>query len=352
MREEILLDKKKLEDEMAAFENRKEFLSDLSPYIVGFIGVLLLGLIWSSWRSNQEKKLEAERMFSAEFFLPKEVMSTPATMLYMQSVPENAYLVTGALLDLVRKGYVKHEEENTFTVIHRDTDYEHEAFLLEWMFEKIGSNHTFQINDLEAYTEEKTNHKTFHEDMKTWAGMVAKEVKMHDLVEKKTKFKWTVGLMGLLLIPFAVLIAIHELYMWTLIIIALFFGLEMFILFYSPKTAKGIAIREKWKEFENQYPQINENQWRQWPEDDQMRSIIYAIGLNDKKMNEKNKRIIEKIPAKYSTPALDMMSFLLISTSIQESFSHAEHTVAASTGSVNAGTGTGVGGGGGGSGAF
>ncbi|GAA0490237.1 DUF2207 domain-containing protein [Salinibacillus aidingensis] len=349
VREDILAEQQRLKDERAAFQDRQEKISDFAPYILGAFAILFLVLIWSAWRSHQVKKIEAERMYPEHTLVPKEVMSTPATILYMQSMPQNAYLVTAALLDLVRKKYVKQEDQNTFTVQQRNTEHSHEAFLISWLFDKIGKNGTFHTEDLEAYTNEKSNHKIFHEDMQTWSGMVANEMEGHNLKEKKTKQKWATGLVALLMIPFAIISGIHQLFVWMFAAITLFISLEAFALFYSPKTVKGIAIQNKWKAFQRNYPDTDVSKVKKWKDNDQLRAIIYAIGLNDKKMNKKSEQMINHLPAAQDS-SHNISGLLVLSASVQQSFSQAEQTVSATTGS--AGTGAGAGGGGGGSGAF
>ncbi|MTW87339.1 DUF2207 domain-containing protein [Virgibacillus dakarensis] len=350
MREEILAAKTELQEKQAAFEERKEFLANLAPYIVGVFVFYFLGLCFYAWQKKRVTGMEMERRFPAVYFIPKADMSMPATISFMNSGIIGAEALTAALMDLVRKGYVKRKNEDTFDVVHRNTDYQHENFLIHWLFDTIGKNGVFRLEDLEKYTKKKANQSKYRKDFETWKQAVQDEVKSHHLYKKKTKIRVWAGLSSILLIPLVILFGVHELFMWVFFSILLFIGLGLFALFYRPRTIKGTKVVQQWKAFKEKYPEINVDEWNEQMDDDQKRAFIFGVGMNDKRMKKKNEQLLEAIPPT-SYAGSDLVLFTAIAAA-STSFESANNTASASSPGGTPGGGAGVGGGGGGSGAF
>lgn len=352
MRGEILAEKKELEDKQAAFEKRKSILSGITPFVISIFAIYLLILLFVASRKKQMTNLEVERRFTSAYFVPKEEMSLPATISYMKAGIMQAEALTASLLDLVRKGYVKRESEDTFVVKNRDTDYKHELLLIEWLFDTIGNNGLFRFNDLKDYTDKKSNHKSYQEKFTAWKQAVQEEVKHNDLLEKNTKMRSLIALTAIPLFVLFILFAVHELVFGAVLSLFIFIGLIVFALCYRPRTVKGARIKRQWDEFQLKYPDINEKEWNKLMDNEQKRAFIYGFGIKDKKIEKKNQQMLEP-HLNTSYPNADIMFFLLIATTVNQQFDKANTVAAASTTTGGTpGGGAGVGGGGGGSGAF
>ena len=341
---------------MANYENRRDLLSRIAPYVVGIFLIFLLVLLVKAWRKRRTILWEVERNSIQHSLLPKEEMSLPATILHMKNISMNGDLLSAALLDLVRKGFIKRKNESEFVVVNHSTDHPHEEILIQWLFYKIGKDGNFSIDALDTYTDDKENIQLYHDDFVKWIEAVKAEIKQNKLVEKKAGLRWTVASSSLLLIPFTILLGVHDLLMWMLFSILLNSSLLIFAILYQPRTVKGARIKHHWNQFSFNYNKIDEKQWNEWMSDEQMQAFIYAIGSNNKKMQKKYEKLANGTSNSndgFDSTSTDMMMFLLIASPMKNRFNQADQTVSAAIGgSATSGGGAGVGGGGGGSGAF
>ncbi|WP_018932733.1 DUF2207 domain-containing protein [Gracilibacillus lacisalsi] len=358
IREDILADKTELKAKQEAYENRQDLLSRISPYIVSGLFIYLIVLVMIGWRKKNSRLREVVRSSMQSLYLPNQELSLPATILYIRNMSVSSELVSAALLDLVRKGYVKRDGESKFVVVSSNTDFQHENILIEWLFHKIGKKGVFSLADLEAYTKNKDNHSTYHNDFGKWMEAVKEEVKQNHLFEKKKGVRWTAGIVSLLIIPFIIMLGVHSLLMWMIFSIFLSFSLLLFAIFYQPLTIQGVRIRQQCKQLSSNYENISENDWNESMSDEHMQAYIYAIGTGNKSMQKKFEHLSNNLSptskADSSLQTNDLVMFILIASAINNQFDNTVSTVSATTsnsGSVPGG-GTGVGGGGGGSGAF
>src|SRR5699024_7811879 len=141
-----------------------------------------------------------------------------------------------SFLDLVRKGYVKQEADDMFTVSHRNTDVDHEKHLIHWLFDKVGKAGTFRFADLKTYTEKKSNQSTYRKDYQTCQQAFSNEVTSNNLYKKKTSIRIWVALLGIFLVLPFIFFAIHYLFMWMFFSLLLGLLLSMFTGLYHPKT--------------------------------------------------------------------------------------------------------------------
>ncbi len=354
IRGEILAKKEELDEKQAAYEARKDFFTTISPFIIGAFFIYLLILIIYTVRKRNAVQQEVERRFGNAYFVPKEEMSLPATIAYMNARLVNEKTLTAALLDLVRKGYVKHDDEEHFIVMERHTDHKHESLLLSWLFDKIGRNGEFTLKDLKAYTKDKKNHKAYRDDFHKWKQAVLEEIKGNKLKSIKGKLRIVVGISSLLLLPLIVIFGIYGLFL-SLAIMIVFFGTFLsFACLYSPRTVKGERIYKQWKSFQAKYPSLQEQEWEELQDDEQKRAFIYSLGTNNKHVNKASDKMMKATPQFNSGTQTDFVMFMVIAAAINHDFKEA-HTTAAAAYSSSGGTpggGAGVGGGGGGSGAF
>lgn len=353
MRDDLLVEREKIEQEIADFNNRKNNLATIAPYVIGVFSLYLLLLLLSTWRQRNNTKLEAEHRFTTSFLVPELEMSMPATIQYMNNGLLGASAVTAALFDLVRKGIVKQDNKEKFAIATKQADFSHENKLIDWLFYQVGHDGTFHFNDVTEYTKKESNHTKYQKNLNEWKQEVNEEVKIQGLFENKSKFKWFVGLSSLILIPFIILFGIYHLFIWMSVAIFLFIFILLFSVIYRSRTVKGFKINQQWDRLMEKFVQIELEEWSELKDDEQMRTFIYSLGRNEKGMIEKNETLATQMPSQASLNS-EFLFFILISNSANNHFSNADSVSAASTsgGSTGAGGGTGVGGGGGGSGAF
>ncbi|MFC4404095.1 DUF2207 domain-containing protein [Gracilibacillus xinjiangensis] len=359
IREDIAADKARLEAEAAAYENKQELLSQISPYIAGGFTIYLVALFIVAWRKKHSRLLEAEHSASSLLSIPNQEMSLPATILYMKNMSPNGELLSAALLDLVRKGYARRDGESNFIIVDSKTDYQHERILINWLFYKIGDNGVFSLTDLDAYFKVDKNHSTYQSDFLKWVQAVKDETVDHDLVDKQKGLRWTTAAAALFLIPFSIILGVHSLFMWMSFSIVLSLALMLFAIIYQPRTVEGLRIRQQWKQFSSNYDQISEKEWNEWMSDKQMQAFIYAIGTGNKSMQKKSEYLSKRLPPSFTSDTSmqtnDLVMLMLIASTLNNRFDKADSTVSASTsngGVSGGGSGVGGGGGGGGSGAF
>lgn len=341
---------------IAKFEDRKDIFAGLAPFVIGAFAGYLLALIVVAWRKRRKILLEVDRSSLQSAFSPKEEMSLPATILFMKSTVQNGEIISAALLNLVRKGFVTRKSEREFVEVNKEKDHAHESLLISWLFYTIGSDGTFSVDDLDAYTKDEENQQAYQDDYTQWIGAVKAEMEQHKLVEKKVGLRWTVALTSLLLIPFTILFGIYNLYIWMTFSILIIVCLVLFAAVYQPLTEIGARIKQQWKQFSTKFDNIDDLQWSEWMNDQQMQAFIYAIGTNNKSMLKKNEKLIKGLPnsnTSLDSPSSDMFMLMLLASTVTNSFNEADQTISAATdsGSVSGG-GAGIGGGGGGSGAF
>lgn len=341
------------EAKLAAFQDRKVWLGHIAPYIVGVFGLFLVLLIFVSMRQKTELKHDVQRRLKEELTVPKLNMSLPATIYYTNPFTPKEHLLTSSLLELVRKGYVRTKNQETFLLVDRYTEYDHEYFLINLLFDTVGDGKKFRFEDLQIFLEDESNHNDYNERVQTWIYAIKQEVKLKDLTKAKKGFKWTVALFSLLLVPLAVLFGIHELFMWMMVSIILMFGLLTFSIFYNPKTLEGVMIWEEWMQFKKKFDDIPPKQLEKWSTEEQIIAVNYVYGMDDKGIKVWNNPLFKQT-SNTSMDSSNIMMYLLIASTANLHFSEADTVTAATTSSssTTTGTGTGVGGGGGGSGAF
>lgn len=348
---DLLEEKQEMAEARATHEKRQQMWSSLAPYLVGGFTIYFLLICLYAWRKKRLRDMEIDRQFTAPAFIPDNKMSMPATIAFMGDNVLGAEGLTAALLDLVRKDYVKREKEHTFTVNHRHVDFEHEKLLIHWLFDTIGQDGVFQLNDLKQYTDNKKNHEKYEHDFDEWRQAVREEMNSHQLYKKKTKMRGWIGFSGVLLIPQIILFAVYNVYGWMVASIVLVVALGTFALLYRPETEKGAKWTAEWKSFQESYPEATAKQWKELTTDDQQRAFIYGIGLDKKQIKQKNEQLLEADPDIRNSHS-DIAYFVIIASIANQQFTDANSAAVASTSGGAPGGGTGIGGGGGGSGAF
>jgi uncharacterized membrane protein len=356
MREEILKAEQELADKAAAKAETREMLSTIPTLGVIAFSVLLFLHMIVAWLRARMKKVTLEREGSRFSTLPKQIMSLPATLFYTNYSQLPPQAMAAALLDLVRQGYVTQTATGQFQTTGQKSIIQHEKVLLEWLFEKIGANGQFNFDDLTSYTKDPKHHTPYHQFKSQWLKSVKQEVDGHALYEDKKRFRLTLGLSSLLLLPFLFLFPIYDLMGAFAAALILFLTVIVYAITYNPRSEKGWQIAYDWKLFKNRFKQLPQSDWEKWTEDEQMRAYIFGLGSNDKNVSKKNDSLVEAFTAKSSNDysgVAGLYTFAYIGPLASTNFRSADQsTVTTTSGGSSFGGGGGTGGGGGGSGAF
>jgi uncharacterized membrane protein len=367
MKDEISRAKQDLLDEAQAAAERKEKLSNMAKAVISVYTIILLLLMISTLIKSQIKKAAVQREMPNTFFIPKQIMSLPATILYTNSTYLPAERMAAGLMDLVRKGYIKKTEENHFKMEnHLEKPLKHERILLDFLFQKVGSNGEFSFDDLSKYTKRVTNHAKYQTNQFNWGQAVHEEIKENELYEKSLGYRWTIGLSSILLLPLIVLFLTYSFFAWFAFTLVFFFVVIIYACFYRPKTWKGLSISYEWNSLKEHLKEWNVNEWKDLPEDDKMRAYIYGLGIRHKDFMKNSEKIVNSFevpPNQSSYPhgaysPVDFATIAYFGPMASTHFYSAQQRTASSlnssstNSSSSSGGGGGTGGGGGGSGAF
>lgn len=350
IREEIEVEKKQLADEEATYLVRQDKAGKFGLFgMVGF-GVFLIGLFGKMMTSSRKKKRIVHEQL-ADTLVPKERLSMPATINYMNYGISSPETMSAALLDLIRKGHVVQLSDDEFEVVNRSVAYDHEAALLELLFDQAGDGTIFRAADLETYTKEKKNHESYSSALAKWQTAILEEVKAASLYEKKTRLRWSVALLSLTFIPVVVQLGRYEFYLYMSIAIFMTLVGLLFAIFYNPRNEKGFVLFEEWQQFRKRFADLDMNEWEKLSTDDKFRAYVYGIGVKDKNVARQFPEFAEA-ENRVGDTGTNMAVFnpVIMTTSFTNASTHASASASSSSTSVSSGGG--VGGGGGGSGAF
>ncbi|MGM7700522.1 DUF2207 domain-containing protein [Pseudalkalibacillus sp. Hm43] len=357
MKEEILQEKEDLQAQVIAKAERHRALDRTASIALPIVGLLIVLNYIGLWKGHANRKREAEREMDLTRNVPKQRMSLSATIAYTnyKQLPPEA--ISAAMLDLVRKKYVKRIAEDRFQIIHREGALKHEQILMEWLFDVIGENGEFGFNDLKRYTRLKINHETYRNYSTKWQKAVKEEVNENQLYENKKAYRISIGLSSIIFMPF--IFGFHGLLLWMITTVLLVGAIIVYAFSYNPRTEKGALIHYEWKEFKKRFETLNEEDWRTWSDDDQLRAYIYGLGTKTKSIIKKNERFSKsfyppstKNAEEVAYSSTDVSSFIILGAACSNNFQAANQSTGVSLGASTAGSGAGVGGGGGGSGAF
>ncbi|WP_438313004.1 DUF2207 domain-containing protein [Sporosarcina sp. FA9] len=352
IRDELIAEETKMADKEAAFiVGRVNTANYGFPLMAGF-GVFLLGLIGWGTISSRRKKSDAKGMEDG-FLVPVGEMSMPATIHYTTGNGFSPEATSAALLDLVRKGYVKQLSDDEFECLDRDVDHPHEERLIKLLFGYIGKDEVFKIKDLEVYTKNKKNHESYNTALLKWREGLVEEIKSKELYDQKVGLRWIIALLSTAMIVVTIQFGIYELFMYMAITIVLVIGGLSFAAFYKPRNKEGHRIFQEWRQFKEAFRDLDLDEWKRLSTDDKFRSYAYAIGCGDKSFG---KQFTEFAEAENRTNRegsnFGNSSFVYFNPIMMNSSFVSANTNTAASDSSSSYSGGGTGGGGGGSGAF
>lgn len=347
IRDELIAEETRMADKEAAFIAGRVTAKNYGPPIMVGFGVFLLGLFGWGITSSRRKQNDVKGMVD-EFSVPEEKMSMPATIHSTTGKGFSPEATSAALLDLVRKGYVKQLSDEEFECISRDADYPHEGELMKLLFGYIAKGKTFKIEDLEAYTKNEKNHASYNAKLLKWREGVIEEIKLKELYVRKVGLRWVVALISTAMIGVVIQFGRYELFLYMLITIFLMIAGLSFAFFYKPRSKEGHRIYQEWRQFKEVFRELDIDQWKRLSTDEKFRSYAYAIGCGDKSFGE---QFTEFADAEKRT-SLESSNFFYFNPIMMNASFISANTNATTSDSSSSYSGGGTGGGGGGSGAF
>lgn len=354
IRSKVIEESNRLAEEASRYAANKENAAIAGDIGIPTVAILLVALFSGvsviGRRKRQAIRAEIQR---SDVIVPEQKMSIPATIFFTKAGQLTPETTAAALLDLVRKGHVKQLTEQQFELVNRDVAHAHEQVLIALLFDRIGNRTYFDIADLETYTKKETNHHSYSLALASWRKAIVEEVKSQELFENRTKFRWMIALLAVVVGVAAIPFAWYELFLYMAIAIVLALTMGGFAALYHPKNQRGIQIIEEWKQFKSIFNDLDVEEWNRLSTVDKFRAYTYGIGVKDQNLGTSFKEFAEAenrmqrgdmgIPIVYN-PAN-------ITSSFTSANAHASVDTSGSSTSNSSGGG-GVAGGGGGSGAF
>lgn len=353
MKDNILAAKEELINKAEQRAERKENLSTIAAMFTSVFSAILLFVFAFVILKERAKRNGVIRELSGQDIVPEEIMSLPATILFVNGYTPPSSLMPAAFLDFIRKGYIKKADKTHFSRNHEAKPvHDHEKKLLQFLFEIVGSKETFSFNHLSSFTKKKRNHEKYHSNVQEWMELVRKEIKDSNLYENTGKLRLLIGLSSILLLPFLVALPIYGVFHWFAAILVLFITVLLFAILYKPKNWNGLKLTYSWKKWNDYLNELDESHLKKLKEDHLVRLYIYGLGTNNKNVIKKNEKLMESFQLSSSSVSSDLifMNGVLAATTFNSADKTAQSSISSSSPASFSGGGTG--GGGGGSGAF
>lgn len=351
IRDVLIDDKNRLATKEMTFLDNQQKTKQYGLIGLTMIFVLFIGIVTRIIFFSKRRKHEAMNGLRHNgLVVPDEKLSMPATIYFTNGKILTPEVTAAALLDLIRKGYVKQTSEEHFILLDRNVMNSHEEALVKLLFDKIGDGVNFHIGDLETYTKNKQNHSSYSNSLSSWRNGIVNEVKQSGMYENKPGIRWYFASLGIILgiaiIPFIK----FELYLFMTIAIVLCLLSILLALFYHPLSLAGQIVIEEWKTLRRNMKHLDLNEWNHLSAEDKYRAYTYGIGVKDEiledyftEFGDANRRVTNtNIDTQYYNPTMMTASF----------YDANKNASVEASGSSSSSSSGGVGGGGGGSGAF
>ncbi|AQU79352.1 DUF2207 domain-containing protein [Planococcus faecalis] len=344
---DLAADKEQMANDAAALLAKQQVGKSIGNWLIPAAGAALLAFF--AWAFSHARKTKQQaKPDTPHFFVPKQKMSIPATLYFTKSSILTPAVTAAALMELVRKQKIEQLSEEKFRLIDRNTEFIHEATLIELLFDKVGDGEIFETKELESYTKQELNHASYTDSITLWQQGIQEEVKQYELYDKHPLLRGIVGTSGLVFGVASIFFGFLELFPMMVVSIIIAIGFIGFC-FYSPITYKGHVIREEWKQLRTAMKNLEPTAWNHLTQDEKMRAFSYLLGADEKSTH----LTTLSFTTAYSDSAFaDFGLFYnpVLLTGLFVAAYSSTSTSASASGAISAGGG--VSGGGGGSGAF
>src|SRR5699024_8282433 len=123
---------------------------------------------------------------------------------------------------------------------------------------------------------------------------VQKEETSHHLFVQNIKLRVITGIIGLLIIPGIIYIAIYDLLLYMAFSIFLSIGFLLFAAFYKTRTILGEKITRDCQAFHDKYPQMADEDWTEVTTSDRKRAFIYGVGIKNREIEKTEENMLTR----------------------------------------------------------
>lgn len=343
----------------------------ISSYI--YLAGLIALWIYTYIKFDKEYKSEFKSKYYREFIEDYDV--EVIDYLFNKNITSNA--MSASILNLIYKKKIRVEEipsdkkkkEYTFYLENKENLSDAENYLVEFLFEDVGSENKFTTKELKNYAKDSASAIKFTTKYTRWKNKVIKDGENQQFYEKNNSIK----LYGALYFAVGMVIFFINLMLDTNIFIAYFIMVPMiifliYILTFNKRSKKGNDHYTMWKAFKNFLNDFGTFETKELPEIKLWeRYMVYAtiFGLADKVQKSMNVHIQEMDPNQTIYPTYyhswlfyDMNYSIanMINSTVNSAIQSSITAVASSSnssgggfgGGFSSGSGGGFGGGGGG----
>jgi len=259
----ILAEEGKWAEEANIKRQRARIFISIS-FIYALFEVLLIGFIY--FKYDKEYKTTFKGPYYRE--LPGDY--SPAVMSVLWNFgsikPRD---ITATLMDLVRRKHIMLSQEvvrneklfgkkndiDYYFTLNENSDTsqlsKHEAFFIDWMFRKIGSNNRVSLDDIEKYTKSRTGAMNFQSDYAAWYEYVRQEAKKYDFFDNRSYRGMAIGilfaLLGIALAIFTLVAHENVLGFITTLITSII--LLIYSITVRRRSKNGVLQYQMWKAF-------------------------------------------------------------------------------------------------------
>lgn len=191
-----------MERELAKEANetrRKAVMRVFVGRVIFGVGVLwwLFLVVFIYKRNSKRYKVENEY---GEYFreLPDDYSPSVAGTLVSKGLYPGSRELFAMILELVRKGYLKLEEEEKRTVLilqeKGEIPNEEEKFILNWYIRELGDGGRVVLEDIESLVKNRGKAREYNSNYERWKTMVYSDMLSKNLkMDKRDKFSTTLG---------------------------------------------------------------------------------------------------------------------------------------------------------------
>jgi uncharacterized membrane protein len=338
-----------LKDREIKREKRKSIFNNVS---IAYSGVLIVALAVAY--SKLRRKVNIYELSYSKSYAD----DSPALVSLLVKGHISIQALMATIFDLARRGFISIEEDNkkkidSFKLIRMDKEEDrlsnHEKFLIEWLFDKIGDGKIVSSRDIQYYG--KFHKFEFNKDYNSWTNMIKEEAKEKGYYDEKAR---PLGIVLIILSTISLFVSIFSMafkaLFGVLLLIISFVALTYSTSMFWRKSDYGYAQVKKWKNFMEDLKRRSKSLNIEDLALSLDRALIYglALGIGFDKLN----RFAPLVYNSHSPSYWPYWFFLnnskgenVIEKSLNKSFS----TISSSTGSgggFSAGGGGGAGGGG------
>ncbi len=258
---DILQEEKTFADRIAEKEARKgsikKVLNSIS-FISLFIGLAITGFVLRKFRRDPEIYRDMNSLY------PKDLSPAELNLFMNPVITSRGIMAT--LFDLARRGYLtidqvenptakkKYRNQDFVFINTGKSDFEllnHEAYLIDWLFNEIGDGNQVSTNDMDTYHSKKTN--AYSKKYNSWISKVKKELDAKGYNDPAaSKFGFILLFLSFIFLCVGIISVSYEgLYGIGAILFGVFFLIYGFILI-ARKSDEGFIQYGLWKDFKKE----------------------------------------------------------------------------------------------------